>query len=387
MDAVIDIAREFKIYIPSVKEILEFRIPPLLNFKRSRGQGVEVQPGDKPAGDYTLEINRENFSVFYPGKTLAEPFMEIFNHYFYHLVKEKAAGEEISRLNVIIPLAFSMPFENLLHQGIEQKCDLQVYRDAEVYAAYYLCDSPDLPEIHHFAHQDEGAHVYGLWWNGESFDMTLFHYRENERPDIIDFANIKIKEEVMATLKLLINRHSTDRSKVFYFYEGEEFEIPGIAGTEESYLDKEIDIDESRSIKIRRMRKKNPPDNVLVKGIENLDKNPGTAPFFLFSPFIQEQSNTYRKINIDRDLNIAVDFDKKVPAEFFINFFIGPNSSNLIFLERVFISLGALLEKHIEFKGRLQRLPDQVKIDMMYKNIINVETALPLREVYRIAGE
>ncbi|MCI0471328.1 MAG: hypothetical protein L0Y73_06710, partial [Candidatus Aminicenantes bacterium] len=234
MDTVIDIAREFKIYIPSVKEILEFRIPPLLNFKRSRGQGVEVHPGDKPAGDFTLEINRENFSVFYPGKNLIEPFMEIFSHYFYHLVKEKAAGEEISSLKVIIPLIFSVPFENLLCQAIEQQCDLQdlqVFRDAEVYAAYYLSDSPDLPEIRHFAIQDEGAHVYGLWWNGDSFDMALFHYCENERPGIIDFANIKEKKEAMTTLKLLIKRHSADKSKVFYFYEGEEVEIPGIAGT------------------------------------------------------------------------------------------------------------------------------------------------------------
>ncbi|MCI0471697.1 MAG: hypothetical protein L0Y73_08575, partial [Candidatus Aminicenantes bacterium] len=206
MDAVVDIAREFKIYIPSVKEILEFRIPPLLNFKRSRSQGVEVHPGDKPDGDFTLKINRENFSVFYPGKNLAEPFMEIFSHYFYHLVKEKAAGEEISSLKIIIPLIFSVPFENLIYQGIKQKCglqDLQVFRDAEVYAAYYLSDSPDLPEIRHFAHREENAHVYGLWWNGDSFDMVLFHYRDNERPGIIDFANIKLKVEAITTLKLL----------------------------------------------------------------------------------------------------------------------------------------------------------------------------------------
>lgn len=387
MEAIVDIAKEFKIYIPAGKELLEFRLPPLVNFKRSRDQGIEVQPGEKPGWDFTLAINRENFSVFSPKESLKEPFKDIFSHYFYHFVKEKAAGEEITALKIIIPLSFSVPFENLLHQGLGQKCDFQVFRDAEVYAAYYLSNSLDLPEIRRFADQDEGAHVYGIWWNGDSFDMCLIHYRETERPEIIDFTNIKVKDEVMTTLKLIINRHSSDKSKVFYFFEGEEVEIPGIAGSNESYLDKEIDIGESRTIKIRRIRKNDHLDQTLVKGMDYLGRNPGAIPAFLFSPFIQEEGNTYCKIIPGRDLNIAVDFDKKVPAEFFINFFLGPNPSHLILLERVFINLGALLEKHIEFKGKLLRFPDNVRIKFEHKGESMVDTVFPLREAYHLSGD
>jgi hypothetical protein len=393
MEAIIDITRNFKIYVTSGTEILDFDIPGKIVFKRSDTEEVEVLVGDNAEGDYTLAVNKKNFSAFSPRENLKESFATIFDHYFYQTVKQKTAGEDIEKLSIIIPLSFSIPFENLLNHSLKDKCNFKIYRDAEVYTAFYLNESIDLPEIWHFARKDEGSHVYGIISAGnsgdalDSFVLFLINCQEDEPPEIIDFSTVNSKAEIFNTLKILINRHSTVKTKIFYFFEGSDKDIPGMTTHEDVPEDIEIEIEPGKKVTIRQIQKKNRADIPFIKGIYHLRQNHNPATIFHFSPFIQESGTKYSQIIPDKDLNIAIDFPKKVPREFFINFLMGPNDMNLILMERVFVDIGAMMEKHIEFKGVFQRSEQEVKIGLMYKNEINMKSIFPLREIYRIMGD
>ncbi len=392
MESIIDIARNFKIYLPSGTEILPFDIPDKIVFNRSDTEEVEVLVGDKAEGDYTLAVNKKNFSAFSPRENLKESFTSIFAHYFYQTVKQKSAGEEIEKLDIIIPLTFSVPFENLLYHSLKDKCEFKIYRDVEVYTAFYLNESLDLPEIGHIARKDEGSHVYGIISTGDSseaagsFVLFLINYREEEPPEIIDFSTVNSETEIFNTLKILINRHSTGKTKIFYFFEGSDKDIPGMTAREDVSEDIDIEIEPGKKVTIRQIRKKHPADKPFIKGIKYLEQQ-DRAPVFYFNSFVQESGTKYSRILPGKDLNIAIDFPKKIPREFFINFLMGPNDSNLILMERLFVDIGVMMEKHIEFKGIFQRLDQEVKIGLIYKDEINVKSTFPLREIYRIMGD
>ena len=387
MGAVIDIAGNFKIYVPSGTEVLEFDMPGKIAFKRSQTQGVEVLAGDNAKGDYTLDITKKNLSAFSPVGNVRESFISVFAHYFYHTVKQKIVGGEVDKLHIILPLSFSIPFENLLFAGMKDKCRFGVFRDIEVYTAFYLNESLDLPELGHFAREDDGSHVYGITGSGDSFDLFLIDFHEDEPPRIIDFTTIESKSELFNTLKLLIKRHSYEKSKIFYFFDSKDDDIPGMTGRGGPQKDVEIEIEADKKVTIREMRKKNKTDMPLVKGIEHLEKNPEKAPLYQLSLFVQETGTDFCKIIPGKDLNISVDFRKKVPREFFVNFLVGPNSGNLILLQRVFVDLGAIVDKHLEFKGKFRQIDRQVKVRLMYKDEIDVESSFFLRKAYGITGD
>ncbi|UCH94777.1 MAG: hypothetical protein JSV88_31580 [Candidatus Aminicenantes bacterium] len=372
MDAIVDIARDFRISIPTEPN-LTFTMPAKIIFNKDEDQHVEVKVGSEEQGDYSIDVNENNFSGFSPPENLHNSFELIFNYYFLQTVKEKIGGQEIENLYVIIPLSASIAFENLLWKSMENKCNLKVHRDVEVYAAYYLEESRDLPEMKRFSQEDEGGHVYGIISSGDSRYIVLYNYLEGEPPGIIDFVKVKTLADLPNTFEMMIKNHSSDKSRIFYFDEGE---VEGI--------NKDIEIEPGKKIPLRRLRKKSDDENPFIKGVLNLNSSDTHSPVYQLALYYQESGTDFLKITPGKDLGITVEFPDKIPTEFFINFLVGPNSSNLIFINRLFVEIGAMLEKEIQFKGKVEKLEKGLKVNLLYKDKIDKSAFFRLREAYRL---
>jgi len=378
MEAVVDIARNFKVFIPSPAEVISFDMPSTIVFNRGEDNNVEVKISDGQAGDYDLQLSQRNLSGFSPHENMKESFEQIFNYYLYHSVTQRVT--DLQKINIIIPLFSSVAFENLLLKVNEGK---GVYRDVEVYSAYYLNESLDLPELNHFAEEDNGTHIYGIVPSRDYPYLYLVNYEKNNPPGIIDFMGTHSADDLFNMFKLMIKNQSFGKSQVFFFTEGE------VKGLSEEFAEGqqhkaiEIEFEKGKHIPLRMLRKKDPADNPLVNGIRHLVKNPLTAPVFRLSLFSQESQTGFAKIRPGSDLSIAVDF-KRVPKEFFINFYAGANPYNLFLLERLFVDLGAIVKVHLEFKGKVERLEEAIEIMLLHKDKIKQEALFPLRKEYQI---
>lgn len=388
MDAIVDIAQHFKVFIPTETELHEFDMPPEIIFNRGDEQNVEVKLENEEEGDFHLVVNNKNFSGFSPHDKLTEAFKSVFDYYFYNTVTKKVAGESLEGIRVIIPLSFSISFENFIYKAIEDKCELDVYRDIEVYSAYYLEESRDLPELKRFAEDDEGAHVYGIVSSGDGCSLVAFNYIPGQTPEIIDFLQAKLND-LLNTFKLLIKKHSSGKSRVFFFTGGETEIVSYIFKGDSHTKEVQVEIEKDRKMPVRMLRKKNDDDNPIIKGIDVLTGKPEMTPLYRFFLFSQKTRTHFTQISIDKELNISVDFPKNPPREFFINFFVGtnrdnPNSANLILLERIFVDLGAIVDKHLEFKGKFERLENELKVNLLYQDKINRQAVLRLRKEYGV---
>lgn len=372
MDAIVDIARDFRIFIPTEPK-LTFTMPSKIIFNKDEDQHVEVKVGSEEQGDYSIDVNENNFSGFSPPENLRNSFELIFNYYFLQTVKEKIGGQEIENLYVIIPLSASIAFENLLWKSMENKCNLEVYRDIEVYAAYYLEETRDLPEMKRFSQEEEGSHVYGMVSSGDSQYIVLYNYLEGKSPEIIDFVKVKALSDLPNTFEVMIKNYSSEKSRIFYFVEGEVEEI-----------NKDIEIEPGGKISLRILRKKNSDENPFIKGVLNLSPEDTQPPVYKFALYYQESGTDFLKITPGKDLNITVEFPDKIPTEFFINFLVGPNSSNLIFIDRLFVEIGAMLEKEIQFKGNVRKLEKGLKVNLQHKDKIDKDAFFRLREAYQL---
>jgi hypothetical protein len=378
MEAIVDIARDFKVFIPSPSEVISFDMPSTIVFNRGEDNNVEVKINDGQSGDYNLQLSQRNLSGFSPHENMKESFQQVFNYYLYHSVTQRVT--DLQKINIIIPLFSSVAFENFLLKVNEGK---GVYRDVEVYSAYYLNESLDLPELNHFAEEDSGAHIYGLVPSRDYPYLYLVNYEKNNPPGIIDFMGTHSADDLFNMFKLMIKNQSFGKSQVFFFTEGE------VKGLSEEFAEGqqhkaiEIEFEKGKHIPLRMLRKKDPADNPLVNGIRHLVKNPLTAPVFRLSLFSQESQTGFAKIRPGSDLSIAVDF-KRVPKEFFINFYAGANPYNLFLLERLFVDLGAMVKVHLEFKGKVERLEEAIKITLLHKDKIKQEALFPLRKEYQI---
>jgi len=216
MEAVVDIARNFKVFIPSPAEVISFDMPSTIVFNRGEDNNVEVKISDGQAGDYDLQLSQRNLSGFSPHENMKESFEQIFNYYLYHSVTQRVT--DLQKINIIIPLFSSVAFENLLLKVNEGK---GVYRDVEVYSAYYLNESLDLPELNHFAEEDNGTHIYGIVPSRDYPYLYLVNYEKNNPPGIIDFMGTHSADDLFNMFKLMIKNQSFGKSQVFFFTEGE----------------------------------------------------------------------------------------------------------------------------------------------------------------------
>jgi hypothetical protein len=378
MEAVVDIARDFKVFIPSPAEVISFDMPSTIVFNRGEDNNVEVKISDGQAADYDLRLSQRNLSGFSPHENMKESFEQVFNYYLYHSVTQRVT--DLQKINIIIPLFSSVAFENLLLKVNEGK---GVYRDVEVYSAYYLNESLDLPELNHFAEEDNGAHIYGIVSSRDYPYLYLVNYDRNGPPGIIDFMGTHSADDLFNIFKLMIKNQSFAKSQVFFFTEGEVKGLSEVFAEGRQHKAIEIEFEKGKHIPLRLLRKKDPADNPLVNGIRHLGKNPLMAPVFRLSLFSQESQTVFAKIRPGSDLSIAVDF-KRVPKEFFINFYAGANPYNLFLLERLFVDLGAIVKVHLEFKGKVERLEEAVKITLLHQDKIKQEALFPLRKEYQI---
>jgi hypothetical protein len=378
MEAVVDIARDFKVFIPSLSEVISFDMPSIIVFNRGEDNNVEVKISDGQPGDYDLQLSQRNLSGFSPHENMKESFEQIFNYYLFHSVTQRVT--DLQKINIIIPLFSSLAFENFLLKVNEGK---GVYRDVEVYSAYYLNESLDLPELNHFAEEDNGAHIYGLVPSRDYPYLYLVNYEKNKPPGIIDFMGTHSADDLFNMFKLMIKNQSTNKSQVFFFTEGEVKGLTDVFEEGQQHKAIEIEFEKGKHIPLRMLRKKDPADNPLVNGIRHLVENSLTAPVFRLSLFSQESQTGFAKIRSGKDLSIAVDF-KRVPKEFFINFYAGANPYNLFLLERLFVDLGAMVKVHLEFKAKVERLEEAIKITLLHKDKIKQEALFPLRKEYQI---
>ena len=378
MEAVVDIARDFKVFIPSTSEVISFDLPSTIVFNRGEDNNVEVKINDGQSGDYDLRLSHGNLSGFSPHENMKESFEQIFNYYLYHSVTQRVT--DLKKINIIIPLFSSVAFENFLLKVNDGK---GVYRDVEVYSAYYLNESLDLPELNHFAEEDNGAHIYGIVSSRDFPYLYLVNYDRNNPPAIIDFMGTHSVDDLFNMFKLMIKNQSFAKSQVFFFTEGEVKGLSQVFAEGRQHKAIEIEFEKGKHIPLRMLRKKDPADNSLVNGIRHLGKNPLMAPVFRLSLFSQESQTGFAKIRPGSDLSIVVDF-KRVPKEFFINFYAGPNPYNLFLLERLFVDLGAIVKVHLEFKGKVERLEEAVKITLLHQDQIKQEALFPLRKEYQI---
>jgi hypothetical protein len=378
MEAVVDIARDFKVFIPSPAEVISFDMPSTIVFNRGEDNNVEVKISDGQAADYDLRLSQRNLSGFSPHENMKESFEQVFNYYLYHSVTQRVT--DLQKINIIIPLFSSVAFENLLLKVNEGK---GVYRDVEVYSAYYLNESLDLPELNHFAEEDNGAHIYGIVSSRDYPYLYLVNYDRNGPPGIIDFMGTHSTDDLFNIFKLMIKNQSFAKSQVFFFTEGEVKGLSEVFAEGRQHKAIEIEFEKGKHIPLRLLRKKDPADNPLVNGIRHLVKNPLMAPVFRLSLFSQESQTGFAKIRPGSDLSIVVDF-KRVPKEFFINFYAGANPYNLFLLERLFVDLGAIVKVHLEFKGKVERLEEAVKITLLHQDKIKQEALFPLRKEYQI---
>lgn len=378
MDAVVDIARDFKVFIPSPSEVISFDMPSTIVFNRGEDNNVEVKISDGQSGDYDLQLSQGNLSGFSPHGDMKESFQQIFNYYLFHSVTQRVT--DLQKINIVIPLFSSVAFENFLLEVNEGK---GVYRDVEVYSSYYLNESLDLPELNHFAEEDNGAHIYGIVPSRDYPYLYLVNYEKNKPPGIIDFMGTHSAGDLYNMFKLMIKNQSTDKSQVFFFTEGEVTGLSGVFEEGQQHKAIEIEFEKGKHIPLRMLRKKDPADNPLVNGIRHLLGNPLTAPVFQLSLFSQESQTGFARIRPGKNLSIAVDF-KRVPKEFFINFYAGANPYNLFLLERLFVDLGAIVKVHLEFKAKVERLEEAIKITLLLKDQIKQEALFPLRKEYQI---
>lgn len=385
MEAILDIARDFKVFIPSEPEVISFHVPDAVVFKKRGSMEVEVRVGehegrgDWQGDEYIFPLNHKHLSTFSPPEDMKDSFEKIFDYYLLHTVKYKAA--EVDKISVVIPLSSSIALENLL---LKINKGRGVYRDVEAYAAYYLSESPDLPELWHFAEEDTGTHIYGMVQSGGYPYLYLIDYRKGEPPGILDFSLVDTPGELFFIFKVMMFKYSSDKSRVFFFTE---LEVEGITdifsgGNREKAVD--VEIEKGKVIPLRMLRKKERSDNTLVKGIYRLEEKEKPAPVFRFSLFSQETQTGFAKLAPGKEFKAAVDFPRVTPKKFFANFFVGANPVHTILLERVFIDTGAIVEKHIELTGKVERLEDTLRVNLTHANKIKKEAVFPLRKEFRI---
>lgn len=387
MEAIIDIARDYKIFIPTDTELHAFDMPSRIRFDKGDEQNVEVRVGTEEEGNFSLTVDSSNFSGFSPNKNLAESFKSIFDYYFYHTVNKKVAGEPLQELQIIVPFSFSISFENLLHESIGDKCHLRTYRDIEVYSAYYLEDTLDLPEIKRFAQEDEDAHVYGIITTGDIYYIACISYCPGQPPKISDVIIVNNAQDIVNTFKMLIKKHSTEKSRIFFFVEGDTRAISNIFEGESPKKTVQVEIEPGKKMPVRMLRKKSLNDNPLIQGIQHLKEKPELAPLFIFSLFSQESRTGFTEIPLDKELDIAIKFPKSIPREFFINFFVGTNPANLILLGRIFVDIGDIMEKQLLMKGNVEQIDKLLKINLQYQDKINEEAFFQINKKYRLSRQ
>lgn len=389
MEAVIDMARGYSAVIRDDSTCHTLDISPAIVFNKSRNGQVEVRAGEKEKGTFTLLLDSGHFSNFSPGPQLRESFQSIFDYYIYEAVTRQLTGKMLEKISVIIPLPFSIAFENILYESLAGQWDAHIYRDAEVYAAYYLNESSDGPELNYFAKNEQGAHVYGMITSGKQDCLVLYNYKENEPPEILQIEFIEDPARRSDAFKLMVKQNSNEKSRVFFFNETDD-ETEGLKNNgnwpagENQENEPQIEIHEHKNIKVRRLGKKNPDDDIFDKGLLHLEQERHIAPVYHFSLYTQATRTVFPGVSLEKDLEISIDFRKNIPAEFFINLLVGPHPEHCILFERIFVDISAEVETHFDFKGRFRRLADNVNVKLYYKDKIKKECDLHLRNAYRI---
>ncbi len=386
MEIVFDAARDFRLFALHKAEAIDFSIPSKIAFNKLQDQDVEVVIGIKKKGNFEISFDSGDFNFFSPPESMVNPFETAFAYYFSHILSQKLAGQESNSIYIILPLFFSMDVEHIIAKAALEYRPV-IYRDLEVYAAYYLNESIDLPELKHFAENDGGAHVYGNILTGGSICSFLINYLPAAPPEIIDFTRIDDPADFLNTLRLNIIKHSSgkpgERSSIFYFIEQKVLEKLGFLENEKGLGEFEKEIEKDTNIPFRSLRKKE-GENPFINGLLHLKERPETAPVFNFFLFTQESGTTFSRIIPGKDISLLIDFYRDVPSEFFINLFIGPNNGNLILLKRLFLDMKSVKEKPLELIAKCEKVTSGLTYSLIFKDKIYKEVLIPLKMQYHI---
>jgi hypothetical protein len=383
MDVIIDAARDFKLIAVNETKPMDFSIPAKISLSKLEDQKAAASIESKAGEDFEISFNSKNYESFSPHESLIKPFGTLFDYYFFHTLNQKFSGQEVDKVYVVLPLHFSMDVENIIIHSSLRKYKPIIFRDMEVYAAYYLNESTDVHEIKHVSEKDNSAHIYGNILTGDSICSFFLDYTPGVPPAIIDFARIYPFTDFFNTLKMNINKHSSKKSKIFYFIEEKVREKLNLPEYESTIKEFEKGIEKDFNIPIRSLRKIENEDPI-IKGILSLKEKKETTPIFKLSLFTQETETNFSRIIPNKDINIAIDFHEKIPGEFFINLFIGPNQGNLILLKRVFLDMKHVNEKHVELKAAFDRVKNGLNYTLTFKDKIFKNDLIPLREQFQL---
>ncbi|MCU0286305.1 MAG: hypothetical protein MUF15_07880 [Acidobacteria bacterium] len=386
MEIVFDAARDFRMFALHKAEAIDFSIPAKIVFNKRQDQNVEVGIGSKRKGNFEISFDSGDFNFFSPPESLVNPFETLFNYYFSHIHNQKLAGHESGSIYIILPLFFSMDVEHIIANAVMESKPV-IYRDIEVYSAYYLNESIDLPELKHFAENDGGAHVYGNILTGGSICSFLINFLPDAPPEIIDFTRIEDSADFLNTLRFNIIKHSTrkpgERSSIFYFIEQKVLEKLGTLENEKAFGEFEKEIEKDINIPFRSLRKKE-GENPFISGVLHLNEKPETAPIFKYFLFTQDSGTSFSRIIPGKAISLLIDFYRDIPGEFFINLFIGPNNGNLILLKRLFLDMENVKEKHVELKAKCEMVKTGLNYTFIFKDKIYKEVLIPLKAKYHI---
>lgn len=386
MEIVFDAARDFRLFALHKAEAIDFSIPSKIVFNKLRDQNVEVGIGIKRKGNFEISFDSGDFNFFSPPESLVNPFETVFAYYFSHILSQKLAGQESNSIYIILPLFFSMDVENIIAKAALEYRPV-IYRDLEVYAAYYLNESIDLPELKHFAENDGGAHIYGNILTGGAICSFLINYLPDAPPEIIDFTRIDDPADFLNTLRLNIIKHSSgkpvERASIFYFIEQKVLEKLGFLENEKGLGEFEKEIEKDINIPFRSLRKKE-GENPFINGLLQLKEKPESAPIFKYFLFTQDSGATFSRIIPGKKISLLIDFYRDVPSEFFVNLFIGPNNGNLILLKRLFLNLKIVKEKPVELTAKCERVANGLSYTLIFKNQIYNDALIPLKMQYHI---
>lgn len=386
MEAIVDIARHFMANIYGEFTHHSFNLPSCLVFNKREKKQVEVKIGEKEKGTFSLVLDSNHFANFSPAENLRETFESIFDYYIYQCVTRRLTGGEIKKINVIIPLSFSIAFENIFYKSLKSEkggWEVNIYRDAEVYAAYYLNESSGCSELNYFARSENGAHVYGIITSGKRDCLVLFNYKPGDTPpELLQMEVLDDPAHMADTFKFMVKQNSNEKSRVFFFDERENRD--NLRGDQNQEEEPRIQIDEQQILPARVLEKKNNHHDIFRKGIDHLERKKQAAPVFHFSLYSQGTRTFFPKIPLEKDFKLAVDFKQEIPADFFINLFVGPNPEHCILFDRVSVDITTEVGTHFEFKGRCRRLANGLKIQLYYKDKLKKECDFRLRNAYRI---